>query len=278
MRWQDWVKGPAAYAALGLGGARRWDVSPRISRVFVILMVFLAIALLLQWQMIEKHDLSPTARHYFNIFIWIGFLIDFLLPMHWVKEKLLYVRDNWMLVIILAIGSIFLIPHHELGVRYNVVRPLLALYVLVPSFSMILSFFVDGVLLTTLAASAVIIIVFGLLVAGIDPNIHHAWDGFWWAVATVSTVGYGDIVPTSLLGRLLGIILIIIGIGVFVVLTANFLGLVLSRRSKRGVEQHKSAADIEILEIMSDIVSTQAEQTKMLHEMKEEIDRLQQKK
>ena len=56
MRWQDWVKGPAAYAALGLGGARRWDISPRVSRVFVVLMVFLAMLLLLQWQLIEKNN------------------------------------------------------------------------------------------------------------------------------------------------------------------------------------------------------------------------------
>jgi voltage-gated potassium channel len=277
MRWQDWVRGPAAYAALGMGGARRWDVSPKLSRVFVILMVFLAIALLLQWQLIEKHDLSDKISHIFNVCIWIGFLIDFLLPIHWVKDKLIYVRDNWMLVIVLLAGLIFLLPQYDLGSSYNVVRPILALYILVPSFSMILSFFVDGMLITTLMAAAIIVIVFGLLAAGIDPNINYAWDGFWWAISTVSTVGYGDVVPKSFLGRMLGVILIIIGIGVFVVLTANILGLILSRRSKKGAQQHQSAADIEILELMADIVSTQEEQTKLLHEMKMEINKLQKK-
>ena len=275
MRWQDWVRGPAAYAALGFGGARRWDVSPKISRAFVCLMVVLAIALLLQWQMIEKHDISPMLRHKFNISIWIGFLIDFVFPMYWVRNRWLYVRDNWMLVIILLVGSIFFWPNHQLGVHYNIVRPMLALYILIPSFSMILSFFVDGFLLTTLLAAGIIVVVFGLLVAGIDPNIHHAIDGFWWALATVSTVGYGDVVPSSMLGRLLGMLLIVIGIGVFVVLTANFLGLVLSRRSKQSGQDHRSSAEIEILEIMSDIVATQQEQNQVLRQMQSELKKLQ---
>jgi voltage-gated potassium channel len=277
MRWQDWVKGPAAYAALGMGGARRWDVSPKLSRIFIILMVFLAMALLLQWQLIEKQGLTERANSIFNIFIWLGFLLDFLLPIYWVKRKLIYVRDNWMLLIILLVGAILILPHDPLGLRYNVVRPILALYILVPSFSMILSFFVDGALATTLIAVAIIVIVFGLLVAGVDPNIHHAWDGFWWAVSTVSAVGYGDVVPTSFLGRMLGIILILIGIVIFVVLTANILGLILSSRNKKSMQHEQSPEYVEIMELISNIATTQKEQTKLLHEMKTEIDKLQKK-
>ncbi|UTR11572.1 potassium channel family protein [Evansella sp. LMS18] len=41
------------------------------------------------------------------------------------------------------------------------------------------------------------------------------FDGFWWAVVTVSTVGYGDFVPESFFGRLLGLFLIILGIAIF---------------------------------------------------------------
>ena len=46
MRWQDWVQGQAAYSALGLGGARHWDLPARVSRCFILLMVLLAIAIL----------------------------------------------------------------------------------------------------------------------------------------------------------------------------------------------------------------------------------------
>lgn len=46
------------------------------------------------------------------------------------------------------------------------------------------------------------------------------WDGIWWAVVTVTTVGYGDLTPTSIEGRIIAIILMLLGIGFLSVLTA----------------------------------------------------------
>ena len=43
----------------------------------------------------------------------------------------------------------------------------------------------------------------------------------WWAAATVTTVGYGEIVPITWAGRGLGVLLMIVGIGLFGVFTAN---------------------------------------------------------
>ena len=47
------------------------------------------------------------------------------------------------------------------------------------------------------------------------------WDGTWWAVVTVTTVGYGDIYPTSVGGRIVAIIVMLIGVGFLAVLTAT---------------------------------------------------------
>jgi voltage-gated potassium channel len=49
------------------------------------------------------------------------------------------------------------------------------------------------------------------------PNIG---DGLWWAVQTVTTVGYGDLVPTSTLGRLVAALVMLLGIGFLTVITA----------------------------------------------------------
>lgn len=40
-----------------------------------------------------------------------------------------------------------------------------------------------------------------------------AWDGVWWAVTTMTTVGYGDITPQTTSGRLIGIAVMFVGIG-----------------------------------------------------------------
>ena len=46
------------------------------------------------------------------------------------------------------------------------------------------------------------------------------WDGIWWAVVTVTTVGYGDVTPTSVSGQLIGMVLMFVGIGFLSLLTA----------------------------------------------------------
>lgn len=47
------------------------------------------------------------------------------------------------------------------------------------------------------------------------------WDGVWWAVVTVTTVGYGDLYPTDVEGRIIGVALMLLGIGFIAVLTAT---------------------------------------------------------
>lgn len=48
-----------------------------------------------------------------------------------------------------------------------------------------------------------------------NAQVNTYWDALWWAICTVSTVGYGDIVPITGLGRLIGAILIIFGVMCF---------------------------------------------------------------
>ena len=52
-------------------------------------------------------------------------------------------------------------------------------------------------------------------------NIKSFEDGFWWAITTVTTVGYGDRFPTSTEGRFIAFCLMLLGISLLGVLTAT---------------------------------------------------------
>lgn len=60
------------------------------------------------------------------------------------------------------------------------------------------------------------IVIFGFIIHLIEPkHFSSFFEGIWWAIVTVSTVGYGDYAPETLWGRLLGILLILLGTGFF---------------------------------------------------------------
>jgi len=65
-------------------------------------------------------------------------------------------------------------------------------------------------------------------------------SGLWWAVQTVTTVGYGDHVPTTRLGQIVASIVMLIGIGFVTVITASITGAFVAR-SRR--EQHLEGGD-----------------------------------
>jgi len=55
----------------------------------------------------------------------------------------------------------------------------------------------------------------------VGSNIHSYHDALWWAVVTVTTVGYGDRFPVSEGGRAVAVVLMLVGIGLIGVLTAT---------------------------------------------------------
>ena len=58
--------------------------------------------------------------------------------------------------------------------------------------------------------------------AGANPRIQSFLDAIWWAFATTTTIGYGDVVPVTSLGKIIGIFLMLIGVAIFSIYTALF--------------------------------------------------------
>lgn len=93
-------------------------------------------------------------------------------------------------------------------------------------------------------------VVGGVLMRVTDPHTFpNVWLGLWWAVQTVTTVGYGDVVPISVLGRVIGTIVMIGGIGFITVSTAAIASAFVEagRRRRVGVAEDKHGAQMQEL-------------------------------
>lgn len=60
-----------------------------------------------------------------------------------------------------------------------------------------------------------------------NPKVDSYLDALWWSVATVTTVGYGDILPQTVAGKFLGIGMMIFGSAIFCSFTALFASVLL---------------------------------------------------
>ena len=105
-----------------------------------------------------------------------------------------------------------------------------------------------GVIVT---ATTLVVIGAGVLIRVLDreefPNV---WIGMWWALQTVTTVGYGDVTPAQLGGRLVGAVLMLQGIAFIAIVTAVITSTFVARASRdyEAAQAKDALTDRELME------------------------------
>lgn len=118
------------------------------------------------------------------------------------------------------------------------------------------------VLIYVLGASTLLVYIAALAMydaEGLHPEsiIRTFWDALWWAVVSVTTVGYGDLYPVTLTGRLIAVALMIYGIALLGVVTATLASWLVQQVAEE--EAKSTAATVEhVDELRREIIELRA--------------------
>ena len=130
---------------------------------------------------------------------------------------------------------------------------------------------------TILGVLIICIISFGYVFYMAEPQIKTIEDGIWWALVTITTVGYGDITPLTTLGRLVAGTLMFVGLGLIATVTA----IVSAKFIANYVDHHTNDDVLEKLEELEEeiekIEEIESNVVGKLKALEEEIDELNKK-
>jgi voltage-gated potassium channel len=97
---------------------------------------------------------------------------------------------------------------------------------------------VRGAASTIVLATAGVVVLAGVLIRVFDHHEYsNVWVGMWWAMQTVTTVGYGDVTPADTTGRIIAALVMLQGIAFLAVVTAAITSSFVARAAKQYMAQ-----------------------------------------
>ncbi|WP_455359377.1 potassium channel family protein [Streptomyces sp. SYSU K21746] len=172
--------------------------------------------------------------------VWGAFAADYLVRLALTRDRWFFVRSHWL---------------DLLAVLLPLIQPLRLLRV-VATLMLVgrRARMAPQIRLTTYVAGSVVgLLMFGsLAVLSVERdapggNIKNLGDAVWWSFTTMTTVGYGDHAPTTGLGRVLAVGLMLSGIALLGVVTANIAAWFIARFERDDVEERRQTAAIAAL-------------------------------
>mgnify|MGYP001444981945 CR=1 FL=1 len=185
--------------------------------LIIVLSIYVLIALLIDTFFVFPTEISNVLMTIDNGICFI-FLIDFLVRFFRADNKLKFMKWGW-------IDLLSSIPYVEVlrtGRLFRLIKLLRILRAFRSTKILIKHIFKSKIkgTMTAVAIITVLVVIFSsisILIVETNPNsnIKTSEDALWWTMETITTVGYGDKFPVTSEGRLIGVIVMIVGVGLF---------------------------------------------------------------
>lgn len=221
--------------------------------------VMVSVLMLIPVLVIEytQQTLEPVAL-YLNWGIWVVFLMEYGVLFFLSENKIEFIKSHKIELIIVIFSfpivpeglesSGFLrfarLPRLLNGLRFFRLAALLNRFA-----STVKAIFNSKGLRFIVYATVAIVLFFGFLFYISEPDVQTYSDGLWWALVTITTVGYGDITPLTNLGRIIASALMVMGIGFIATITAAVSSYFISSFGDKDITMNDLAKKLDKLEL-----------------------------
>ena len=204
----------------------------------------------------------------FDIVTCIILLFDFFYGFLKSADKKKYFKDNW--VELIASIPFDIILSSFMILRYlRLIRIFRVLFLIGEYFEIIGKFLKNTRLDEILAVFLLIVIGSTLSLYIVDPGMNNIFDDLWFVVVSITTVGYGDITPVSVYGKIVSLILLIVGVFIFSAITGAISTYFMDNLLKEG-----SYHIFELKEKVDDLNSKIEENNQKIDDLNAEISEL----
>lgn len=188
--------------------------------------------------------------------VWFIFVVDFTVRLFHSKNKWTYIKKHpFELIAIIPFDSIFraariarlmrIVRIIGIGSRYRA-----------PVYRLLKTNGLEKVLIVAM----ILLFLIPIPIVLLEPSIETFADALWWAVVTTTAVGYGDLSPETPVGRILAVVLMMVGIGIIGTLTSS----ITSFFNKENAKGHEKQF-LDILRTIEEIDSFSKEDIDMIH-------------
>ena len=204
-----------------------FDLDSKLGRTVNIagmLVIVLSVALSMIGTLEMLSDTQRQSIELIEITVTLLFAAEYFLRLLAAKRTLAYVFSFYGLIDLLTWLPLLVFGDVTLTIRLLRIMRLLKLIRYLRALHLFLSSIQDAIdsLLVVVFGIIIIILITGNLVHAVEPETFpDAFVGSWWGLVTMTTVGYGDVVPQTGAGKLIAACLMICGITMFAMLTAT---------------------------------------------------------